>query len=821
MRLATLLLAAAALPPLPAQERLEVDGPEPATVRLGDVARVLLRIEGRSADPRPPVLPKVPDLQLELSPPTRSSQTFFDGRTMTERVGVQYQLTLRPLREGSFVVPPFAIWTGTKEQSTRELRIEVRKDLRGEDLGYVEVSVEPTRVYVHEPIRIRVDLGVQEGLRLVEGYYPGTRQQCYDLELQASWLERFAGAEPMAAQAPRADHYILGNGQPLYAQIESGHVRGGERWQRFVVERSYLPTRLGRIELPAPLLRYHVLRREGSRDIFGGVRGRQSDNLYAYGEPVTIEVLPIPERGRPDPYYGAVGRFTLEAACDRTSLRVGESLQLTLTVRGRGNLEFLRLPELGDLPGLHKLGQKEARTAEQVAVTYDLTPLSADVRSIPAIEWNYFDTTPGVEAFAVVRTEPIALRVEPLANGAGLAPLPDAAPAPVTPGVDDIFDLPAFDGSAAVPSPSPAWFGWVAVLLPWALVALMRGAFVVWRRRVQDVRGQRARGAARRCEQALKAGAAPGDALAGYLADRLDVPDAAVVRPDLAQQLEAAGLEPALARDVAECLDAGLAARYGGGAGPGADRVRTLLAALERARFGVRSLCLLLLPLLAGAALRAQDPAAAAVAHYRARDFAAAEAAFAEAFLATGDYRHWQARGNCFYRLGRLPEALWAYETARLARPRDPELLANVALVRRQLGVERTAAGFTAELIDLRDRLSPAERAWLLALLMAGAAGCLVLGWRRVGARWIGALLLLPGTVVAVEVVWLLPHRPGVAIALQKVGLTSEPGGGATVATVRPGVALAVLGGGDGAFVRVDAGERTGFAPREQLGLVR
>ena len=47
----------------------------------------------------------------------------------------------------------------------------------------------------------------------------------------------------------------------------------------------------------------------------------------------------------------------------------------------------------------------------------------------------------------------------------------------------------------------------------------------------------------------------------------------------------------------------------------------------------------------------AQEPVDRAVAAYRAKDWAAAEAGFAQAFASTGDRRLLRARGNCFVRM--------------------------------------------------------------------------------------------------------------------------------------------------------------------------
>lgn len=820
--IALALLAAFA----PAQERLEVDGPTPATVRLGDVARVQLRIEGRTADPREFRLPEVPGLELQLSAPTRSSQTFYDGRTLTERVGVQYTLLLRPQREGTFVVPPFAIQTGTREQQTPELRLEVRKDLRGDELGYLDVQVEPRRVYVHEPIRIRVEFGVQQGLRIVEDVYQ-LQHRYLDVEVQAPWLDQFPGGEKIEPPPPTSQRQLVIVNRTLNHAVADIVERNGAPWRRFVVERAFLPTRLGRIELSAPMLRYHVVLREGARDLFAGSRGRQTDNLYSYGQPIEIEVLPIPEVGRPDPYYGAVGRFAITAEVDRSAVQVGQSVQLTLTVRGQGNLEFLSLPELDRLPGFHLLGTKEtARSAEHLAVTYDLTPLSADVAAIPEIAWNYFDTTPGVEKFVAVATAAIPLRVEPLANGATLAPLATPEPRVVTPGVDDIFDLPDLGGPAQPRPEPPAWSGWLAVLGPILSLSLLRAALVVFWRRRGDVAGQRRRGAAKRCAQLLAAGCDPSDALAGYLADRLDTTAAAIVRPDLAAELARRGLAADLAAAAATCLEQGMAARFGGGAPPERSAVRDLVARLERAGWVVKLATVLLALTGALTAQQASAPAepgtAAAIAAYRAGDYARAEAAFAERLAASGDQRLWRARGNCLFRLDRLPEALWEYEQARLATPRDRELLANLRLVRQRLGVDEPAVGITAELVALRERTTPGERAGLAALFVGALAASLLFGWRRTSLRWLAGLLALPAALLALEVLWWGPSRPPIAIALQPFQLVAEPRAGLpALATVQPGATVWVLGGGEGAYLRLAVGERTGFAPREAFAVVR
>ena len=814
--LAALLGAAAS------QEKLEVSQPEPGTLRLGDTARVSIQIEGKSARPRTPELPSVDGLRMRLLGPSRNSYTFYDGRQLIERVGVQYSIELQPTRAGVFEVPSFPIWTGSKEQRTPVLRLEAKQDLVGAELGFLSVEVSPRRVYVHEPVRVHLDYGVQQGVKLADDV--ANRYRYQDIEVQAAWLDEFPGGERLDLPEPTGETRVaVCNRKLIRAAFDGEHARDDRQWQRYSFDRAFLPTRLGEVTLPAPMLRFRALSGRARTDRFGRRIGQASENYYVYGEPIELEVLPIPEVGRPTPYFGAVGRFQVDAALDRAQVRVGESVKLTLTIRGEGNLEFLRLPELDDLEGFHKLGANEAqRDAEKVVMTYDLTPLSEAVEGIPAIGWNYFDTTPGVEAFVEVATRPLPLDVQPLEAGAGLAPLPEAAAAAVTPGVDDIFDLPPLDGPPVQRPAAPGWLGVLAAALPWGLAFGVLQLQRARRRAAADVSGRRSKGAGKAFQQALERGDDALDALAAYLGDRLDVAPAAVISPELAARLASGGMAPELAAEVADAVERGTAARYGGGGGLTADDVRALVTKLEAAQLrvgGAGPAALLLAVTLLAAGVRGQSDAA--VRAYRDGDYAAADAGFAEAFERTGDRRLLRARGNCSYRRGDFAQARFLYERARLGLPRDEELAADVRVVRRALDLPDEAQGVGASLRRQLDRLYVWERAALCSVAMLGAAFLLLFGWRRIALRWAGFVLLAPALTLAVDVVVLEPSRPTMAVALRELQVTAEPRADmAAVATVRAGAMVELGGGAAGGFVLVRVNGRAGYARRDAVGVV-
>ena len=830
--LAALLLCATLLPQGPSV--LEVAGPEPAVVVFPEQSRIRLRLVTNERV-SPPVLPTVDGLQFTLQGPSTQQRMYSDGFRTINETWVDWTVLVRPMRVGEFSIPPFDVPTGKGAERTPQLTLRAVKDIEGNKFGVLTMRVEPQRVYVQEPVRVTFEFNVDRGVKVTQNQ-ASNGQPYLNIELLAPWLQRLEGAVSLETAAPDRGRvvYLVHDQRLLPTEQIDGVTRDGRPYLQCRLEKAYLPSRVGKLTVPAAIMGFDAETGQFRivEDFFQRRRVPVTKTFYVEAPAVEVEVLPLPEEGRPSPFYGAVGRFTMDARADRERVRVGSSVKLIVSIRGAGNTEFLKIPELGKVEGFHALGTKERRTAGLVEVTYDLTPLEASTRELPAVRWNFFDTTPGVERFVNVETRPIPIAIEALPEGEGLATLPGEVVAPVVAGVDDIFDMQPLRESAPAPTPvrPERAVALLLLLAPW-VAALGLATFL--RRRVAaraDVAGQRQRGARKAFARALGEHG-PFDALVSYLADRLAVPDAAIIGPDLGARLRARGVEAQLSDEIVAAVEAGVAARYGGSGGVDAARAEQIVSALEAVtlrRAPTGALALLLAAALASS-LGAQvvsgpDHVADGEAAYRRGDYAAAAAAFEAATAARDvDRRVFYNLGNARYRLGEFGRALAAYERARLGLPRDPQLAANLALVRRKLDLG-TAEGepFSHAVAALRDSLTPAERLGLALALHALAAGLLVLGGRRGLFRLLGGLLLIPGLLLAVELVWLLPARPPRAIVTApQAELAAEPREGlAAVAKLRRGASVVVLGEGP-TWTKVRAGDREGYLPAGVIEVVR
>ncbi len=336
-------------------------------------------------------------------------------------------------------------------------------------------------------------------------------------------------------------------------------TRDGRTFRVLEVVRRRVLAGPGEVVLAAPTLRYSWAARFDVDALGRRVPADRREETVT-GAGLALHVLPLPAEGRPAGFGGAVGHFTVRAAAAPAALRVGDSLRLTLDVEGEGNLGHFEPPPFPGGDTFHVFGRVETARAGGRTFLWDLTPLSAAAAEIPPIPFAYFDPGPPGE-YRVARTEAIPLRVTVPAGGAA--------------GVD-----PPAPAEGGTPRPRPPWWrGRVGAAVISSLVSGLFTLVVVGLLKRRLTRGRpsasgppggdraaRVRTAAAAFEGAAAAeGADLSTALANFLAAALDCPPAAVVSPDLAARLRAAGVPADGSTRTAALLERLVAARYGGG----------------------------------------------------------------------------------------------------------------------------------------------------------------------------------------------------------------------------------------------------------------
>lgn len=148
-------------------------------------------------------------------------------------------------------------------------------------------------------------------------------------------------------------------------------------------------------------------------DFFG-----RSRSVRLQSEELHIEVLPLPEQGRPAEFTGAVGRFQLSVAAQPTQVAAGDPVTLRVLVEGEGNIAAVQPLQVDAAAGVKLYDPKveeEARITNGVhggrrLFEYILIPEQGGILNIPPLRFAYFD--PHQARYEVLQSDPIVIHSE-------------------------------------------------------------------------------------------------------------------------------------------------------------------------------------------------------------------------------------------------------------------------------------------------------------------------------------------------------------------------------------------------------------------------
>ncbi|MBR2073962.1 MAG: protein BatD, partial [Fibrobacter sp.] len=139
---------------------------------------------------------------------------------------------------------------------------------------------------------------------------------------------------------------------------------------------------------------------------------------------VNITVKPLPAQGKPADFSGMVGDYKFSADFDRTNLKVGEALTLSINIKGDGTPGTITDPKLPDfsefrsVPPENNISKKV--TGNKVITSKDikvfLYPKKKGSFEIPAINYSWFN--PAKKKYETATAGPWTIEVEKGDTGA-------------------------------------------------------------------------------------------------------------------------------------------------------------------------------------------------------------------------------------------------------------------------------------------------------------------------------------------------------------------------------------------------------------------
>lgn len=509
--------------------------------------------------------PRLPSLDgFDVSGASSSSNvSWINGRvSMTQ----EYRYTLMPKSVGAFAIDPVEVHIGGKTWRTKPVRVEVvqaaqrklpagpstqggrrsppeaQASQRVQGNIFITTEADKPKVYVGEQVVLTFTYYSRLSLWNAPQYTPP--------ETPGFWVEELSRDE-------RARRVVI----------------EGRVFEMQQIKTALFPTSSGKHVISPAYLEYSTGRGFFSR---GQARRLRTD-------PIEVEVLPLPAKGKPADFSGAVGNYALSTQADKASVARGDPISLEVILSGSGNINTVGDPNVPDLKGFKvyepEIEKSSSRAGDEIrgkkVFRYALIPEQEGALVIQPFTFVCFD--PEGKTYKTLKTKALRITVTP-GRAEALSPAGYGLTREEIQlvGEDIRFIKPAVGKlrhRSGVLYRSGGF--WLVQLIP--LFAVI-GAFFLRRHRekmagdVAYVRRRRAKGAAkkrlkesRRLLKEHDSAAFYGEihrALTQFIGDNLNVSAAGLMKDRIAEVFAARGIEDDVTARIGEIFDRCDAARF-------------------------------------------------------------------------------------------------------------------------------------------------------------------------------------------------------------------------------------------------------------------
>ena len=345
------------------------------TLALNERLRIdfMMNVDGDNFVP-----PNFDGFRIIAGPSQQISQSWVNGRSSFEKA---YSYFLSPNQKGTFVIKSASIEFNGQIYKTAPIRVNVTaaqeqprdpndNQIAADENLYLVAEVSKDNLYVNEPTTV-----------------------VYKLYFANIGISNFRDLGK-----PKYNDFWSQNIEIKQLVAQEGLFKG-QNYRYVVLKKVVLyPQKSGKLNLEPLSLEIDVQLPTNQRDVFGRMILNETSKRVSAGSK-TINVKPLPENGKPDNFSGAVGSFDFKVTPSKNNLKSGETLDLIVSVTGKGNLKLFSLPK-PVVP--NALEMYDAVHSENITIplsgmvgkssdSYTIVPQYKGNYPIKPIQFSYFD----------------------------------------------------------------------------------------------------------------------------------------------------------------------------------------------------------------------------------------------------------------------------------------------------------------------------------------------------------------------------------------------------------------------------------------------
>jgi hypothetical protein len=327
--------------------------------------------------------PSFEGFRVIAGPSQQVSQSWVNGKSSFEKI---YSYYLVPNQKGNFTIKQATIEYNGQVYKTDPVKITVTAaveqprdpndtSISVDDNLYLIADISKTNPYVNEPITVVYKL----------------------------YFSNNIGINNLSeVNKPKYNDFWSQNIDIKKLVAEEGIFKG-ENYRYIVLKKAVLyPQKSGKLTIEPLSMDVDVQLPTNRRDVFGRVVIVDDVKRVSAGAK-TINVKALPESGKPLDFSGAVGSFEFKVTPTKTSLKNGESLDLIVSVTGKGNMKLFSLPkpvvpnalEMYDPVHTEKLNTSLSGTSGKIADSYTIVPQYKGNYPVKPMQFSYFDLNLG------------------------------------------------------------------------------------------------------------------------------------------------------------------------------------------------------------------------------------------------------------------------------------------------------------------------------------------------------------------------------------------------------------------------------------------
>lgn len=336
--------------------------------------------------------------KVVAGPSQSVSQSWINGRSSFNK---SYIFILLPTQKGSLTLKQASIEINGQIYKTSPVKINVTnavqipKDpneaptISADDNIYLVADISKSNPYLNEPITVVYKL-----------YFS------YNIGI-TNWRE---------LNKPKYNDFWSQNIDIKQLVAEDGIFKG-ERYRYVVLRKTVLyPQKSGKLEIEPLSLDIDCQVPTNRRNFWGQAMMTDDSKRVSAGSKI-INVRPLPERGKPEDFSGAVGRFDFKVKSSKTLLKNGESMDLDVSVVGVGNLKLFTLPkpivpsalEMYDPVHDENVSTPLTGMSGRISDKYTIIPQYKGSYQIKPLSFTYFDL--GSSSYKTITSQPITITV--------------------------------------------------------------------------------------------------------------------------------------------------------------------------------------------------------------------------------------------------------------------------------------------------------------------------------------------------------------------------------------------------------------------------